>query len=264
MARNFDAGAEVSKSTGGVFTNPDVGDHEALLTAVVHVGEFQDVFVKKGVEDIKKPCNFVLLQCTLMGENDKNEDGSRITMWKSMALKSGDKAEMTALLDSIDPKELLGGFDDFIMKPFTVKMVGSDEKGEDGKPKYVNWAGKGFAGCPDRLAAMVIQDAEAEGVKAIGHIKFADITKEVLDEIPAHLVRDYYLSERKGKNLSYAGSHVEQIVLAAREADPEWKKAQAKDAKPDDKKPIDTGATIPQEIPAENVPTPEMEADEEF
>lgn len=263
MARNFDAGAEVKQGGGAVFVNPEVGDHDALLTGVVHIGMFQDVFMKGKVEDPKAPCNFVLLQCTLMGENDKNEDGSRMVQWKSMALKSGDKAEMTAFLDALDPKELSGGFDDLIMKPFSAKMVGGKETNEDGTPKYVNWAGKGFAGMSARVVPMVLADAEAEGIKPIGHVKFADITREVLDEIPAHLVRQYFLSELKGNNLSYAGSHVEELINEARKGDPEWKAKKADEAKPDDKKPLDSGST--QSVPEpENVPAPDMDDTQEY
>ena len=265
MARgNFDAGAEVKQGGGAVFINPEVGDHDALLTGIVHIGSFQDVFMKGKVEDPKPPCNYVLLQCTLMGENDKNEDGSRMVQWKSMALKSGDKAEMTALLDALDPKELTEGFDDLIMKPFSAKMAGGKELNEDGTPKYVNWAGKGFAGMSARVVPMVLADAEAEGIKPLGHIKFADLTKEVLDEIPAHMFRQYFLSEQKGNNLSYAGSHVEAIVKAAREADPEWKVAKAKDeAKPEQKRGLDEGSQ--QQVPEpQNVPAPEMSSDQEY
>lgn len=263
MARNFDAGADVAVGGGAVFVNPEVGDHDALLTGVVHIGSFQDVFMKGKVEDPKKPCNYVLLQCTLMGERDKNEDGSRMVMWKSMALKSGDKAEMTAFLDALDPKELTSGMDDLIMTPFSAKMKGSDEKGDDGLPLYVNWTGKGFAGISERVAPLILQDAEKEGITPIGHVKFNDLTKEVLDEIPAHLVRQYFLSEMKGNNLSYVGSHVEGIINAAREADPEWKKAKPKDAKPEDKKPLDEGSQ--QSVPEpQNVPAPEMSSDEEY
>ncbi|AIW03138.1 hypothetical protein ACQ38_gp18 [Proteus phage PM 93] len=268
MARNFDFGAEVAKTEGGVFKNPDVGDHEAIISAIIHVGSFQDIFKKGSTTEVKKPCNFVLVRATLMGDDDKNEDGSRMEQWMSVALKSGDKATLTKLLNAVDPKELLGGFDDFIGECFTVSMVGDEKAGknEDGTFKYVNW--KGFSGMPDRLKKLVIAQVEEEGIECLGHITFDKLTKDVLDAIPAHLVRQYFLNETpRGKNLSIEGSHVADIIAEARKADPEWKKAKAKDdAKPDDKQSLDTGASVPQEVPeAQNQPAPaDMDTDEEF
>lgn len=265
MARQFDYGAEVAVGGGAVFKNPEVGDHEALLTGIVHVGSFQDVFKPKGgKEEIKKPVNFVLLRATLMGDDDKNEDGSRMEMWRPVSLKQGDKAELTVLLNAIDPKELLGGFDDFIGKAFIASMAGSKETNEDGTPKYVNWASKGFAGCPDKLAKLVYAEAETDEVSNLGHVTFDKITREVLDAIPAHLIRQYFLSEGQGTNLSYAGSHVEALVNAARAEDKDWKAKKAGDATPDDKKPLDSGAHVPSEVPADNVPAPEMDEKAEY
>ncbi|AFP33683.1 hypothetical protein POP72_022 [Pectobacterium phage POP72] len=268
MARNFNFGAEVATGGGAVFKNPDVGDHESIITAIVHVGSFQDHFKKGGKVDIKKPCNYVLVRATLMGDEDLNEDGSRMEQWTAVALKNGDKATLTKLLNAVDPKEEMDGFDSFIMAPFTVSMVG-DEKGgknEDGTFKYVNW--KGFSGCPAKLAKLVLAQVEEEGITAIGHITFDQITKDVLDAIPAHMVRQYFLNEtQNGKNLSVEGSAVADIIAAAREADAEWKKrkVQEGDATPERQRPLDTGAQVPSSVPeAENVATPEMDDEQEY
>ncbi|AIM51244.1 hypothetical protein phD2B_0017 [Lelliottia phage phD2B] len=266
MARNFDFGADVAAGGGAVFKNPEVGDHESIISAIVHVGSFQDHFKQGGKVDIKKPCNYVLVRATLMGDEDLNEDGSRMEQWTAVALKSGDKATLTKLMNAVDPKESMGGFDDFIGAPFTVSMVGDAKGGtnEDGSFKYVNW--KGFAGCPQKLAKLVLAAVEEEGITTLGHIPFAGITKEVLDAIPAHMVRQYFLNEtQNGKNLSVEGSPVAAIISAAREADADWKKAKAKDAKPDDKQPLTTGAQVPSDVPEpQNVPAPDMDADQVY
>ena len=266
MARQFDFGAQVAAGGGAVFKNPEVGDHESIISAIVHVGEFQDHFKKGGKVDIKKPCNYVLVRATLMGDEDLNEDGSRMEQWTAVALKSGDKATLTKLLNAVDPKEELGGFDDFIKAPFTVSMVGDDRAGKDeeGNFKYVNW--KGFAGCPAKLAKLVLAQVEEESIECIGHVKFEDVTKEILDAIPAHMVRQYFLNEtQNGKNLSIAGSPVAEIVAAAREADAEWKKKKAGDSTPDDKTPLDTGAQVPSAVPeAANAPEPDMDDEQEY
>lgn len=268
MARDFNYGAEVATGGGMVFKNPDVGDHESVITAIVHVGSFEDHFKKGGKIDIKKPANFVLVRATLMGDEDLNEDGSRMQQWTAVALKQGDKATLTKLLNAVDPKELLGGFDDFIGQVFTVSMVGDERGGkdDDGNFKYVNW--KGFSGCPEKLKKLVLAQVEEEGITSLGHVTFDKLTKEVIDEIPAHLVRQYLLNEtQQGKNLSVAGSHVEAIIAEARKADPEWKKKKAgeKDATPDEKQSLDTGTqSVPQEVPADDVPTPNMDESEEY
>lgn len=269
MARPvFDFGAEVAAGGGAVFKNPEVGDHESIISAIIHVGSFQDHFKKNGVVDIKKPCNFVLVRATLMGDEDLNEDGSRMEQWSAVALKSGDKATLTKLMAAVDPKEQMEGFDDFIGAPFTVSMVG-DEKGgknDDGTHKYVNW--KGFSGCPAKLAKLVLAAVEEEGIEVLGHIPFTKVTKEILDVIPAHLVRQYFLDETpQGKNLTVAGSHLEAVIAAAREADPEWKKKKAsdEDAKPGDKQPLTTEQQVPQSVPdAPNAPAPDMDEAEEY
>lgn len=47
MARgDFDFGAQVTKAEGKVFKNPEVGDHEAVISGIIHVGSFQDIFKK--------------------------------------------------------------------------------------------------------------------------------------------------------------------------------------------------------------------------
>lgn len=264
MARNFDFGAEVAKSEGKVFKNPEVGDHEAVIAGIIHVGSFQDIFKQGGKVDIKKPANYVLVKVILMGDEDKNDDGSRMEQWMSMALKSGDKATLTKFLNAVDPKELLGGFDDFIGETLTVSMVGDEKAGKDdeGNFKYVNW--KGFAGMPDKLKKLVLADVESEGIEMVGHVTFDKLTREIIDTIPPHLVRQYLLNETQmGKNLSVEGSHVAAILAEARAADPDWKKAKAKDdAKPDNKQAVsDTPQSVPE---ASDVAAPEMSEEEEY
>lgn len=268
MARDFNYGAEVVSGGGMVFKNPDVGDHEAIITAIVHVGSIEDHFKKGGKVDVKKPANYVLVCATLMGDEDLNEDGSRMRQWKPIPLKQGDKALMPKFLNAVDPKELLGGFDDFIGEVFTVGMVGDDKggKNDDGTFKYVNW--KTFAGCPEKLKKLVIAQAAEEGIETIGHITFDKLTKEIIDDIPAHMVRQYLLNETENsKNLSVPGSHVEAIIKAAREADPEWKKKKAgeQDATPDNRGSLETGQSVPSSVPAaEDVPPPQMDEGEEY
>jgi len=232
MAREgFDFGAEVAAAGGKVFKNPEPGAHDSLITAIVHVGTFADVYVTGQKKEPKPPCNFVLVQTTLFNEDDKNDDGSRIQKWQPMPLKFGDKANLTKFMQAVDPNQKLSGFDEVIGTAVTTDWKANESKGknEDGTWKAVNL--NGYAGMTERTAKLVKADAEAEEIHIIGHVKFQDITLEILEEIPGYLISQYFLSEGKngGKNESYAGSAVEAIINAKRAEDPTWKVKQESD-----------------------------------
>lgn len=235
----FDFGAEVAAAGGKVFKNPTPGPHDTLITGIVHIGSFADVFKKGNVLEPKPACNFVLVQSTLMGEEDKNEDGSRIQKWQAMPLKFGDKANLTKFMLAVDPSEKMKGFDDVIMTAVTTQWKPNEKKGknEDGTYKAVNL--DGYAGMAERSAKLVKSDAEEEGIKPIGHVKFEDITLEILEEIPGYLIRQYLLSENDtgAKNLSYPTSAVEAIIIAKRETDPTWKTKQESDSDDESQEP---------------------------
>lgn len=220
MARKFDAGADVQVSAGNNFKKAAVGSHSAMLDGVIHLGTYQDVFTKKNVEEIKKPCNFALAIFTLLGREDINEDGTRIRAFHIFPLKQGSKARMTKLLDAIDPNEEASGFDECIGNLCSVSMVGSNEKADDGSPKYVNFGGVSAPDTDTDVIDMLKNRIKSEGLETIGHIKFDNLTEEVIKQIPSFLIRQYILSEKKGKNLSYEGSKVEKLINKIRETDP--------------------------------------------
>lgn len=251
MARNFDAGADVQAAGGANFKKAKVGGHSAMLDGIIHLGSYQDVFVKGGIEEVKKPCNFALAIFTLLGKDDINEDGSRIRAFTVFPLKNGAKANMTKLLDAVDPEEKATGFDDCMGNICSVKMVGSEKKGDDGLPEYVNYGGVSAEN--DEMIEMMQARVESEGLTPIGHIKFDEITEEVMKQIPAHYIRQYLLSEMKGTNLSFKGSKAEEVLLAIREEDPEFA---TKKAKSDDKK-SGTEQGGEREAPAEETDLPD-------
>lgn len=220
---DFDFGADVAAAAGKVFVNPEPGPHDSVITGIVHVGSFADVFTEGNKKDPKPPANFVLIQTTLMGENDKNEDGSRIQKWQAMPLKKGDRANLTKFMAAVDPAGKLKGFDDVIGVPVVTTWKANEKKGknDDGTWKAVNLTG--YTAATGRTAGLIVADFQAEDIKPIGHVRFENITLDVLEEIPGYLISQYFLSEKDGNNLSYAGSPVETIINAKRAEDPKWK-----------------------------------------
>ena len=268
MARDFDYGAEVAVGGGVNYKNPTPGAHDTVITAIVHIGSFADLFVKGNKREPKPPCNYVLVQSTLMGPDDKNEDGSPIQKWKAMPLKHGDRAGLTAFMAAMDPAEVMKGFNDVIGVPVTTTWKENQDKGknEDGTWKAVNLTG--YTNAAGRLADLIRVDFQASGITPIGHVAFKDITLEILEDIPAYLISQYFLSEGNGDNLSYAGSPVEAIINAKRIEDPDWKTKKDGDANSEEpgteQRAGSTAGT--QAIPeaANQAPPPDMEADKEF
>lgn len=264
MARKgFNAGADIASGEGNVFKNPKVGAHSFLLSGVYHLGEFADVFTKNGKDDPKKPCNFVMIEMTLMGKDDFNEDGSRMRQFKAIPLKNGAKATLTKFLDAIDPKEETEGFDECIGRYGSVTMVGSKELGDDGEPKYVN---VGNISAIDEDAQEMAQarfEKEADGIELLGHVTFDALTEEVLRTIPSYLVRQYLLSAGKGNNNSYKGSKVEALINKIREDDEDFlKKTDKQETSPEDKEKEGARTEQQTDIPAEDVAAP-ADLDEE-
>lgn len=267
---DFDYGADVAAAGGVNYKNPTPGSHDSIITGIVHVGSFADLYVEGNKREVKPPCNFILVQTTLLGPEDVNEDGSPIQKWQSMPLKHGDKANLTKFMNAVDPAAKLKGMADVIGVPVLTTWKENEKKGknEDGTWKAVNLTG--YANATDRLAAMITADYEKLGLTPVGHVTFANITLEVLETIPGYLISQYLLSEKNGDNLSYAGSAVEAIIKAKREADPTWKVAKAGDEGSDDGKPGNEqrqgSTTGPSSVPeAANVEVPaDLNANQEF
>lgn len=269
---DFDFGAEVAAAGGKVFKNPEPGPHDSIVSAIVHIGSFADVFINGAKKEPKPPVNFVLVQTTLMSETDRNDDGTRIQKWQAMPLKKGDKANLTKFLAAVDPAGKLSGFDAVPGIPVTTTWAANEKKGknEDGTWKAVNL--KGYTAMTDRTAKLVRSDAEEEGLVYIGHVRFPDITLDILEEIPGYLIRQYLLSESNGNNESYAGSAVEAIINAKRAEDHTWKTKQESDDEGDDEhgqpgheqKQGSTANASSVPAPEDKAPPADLEEDKEF
>lgn len=86
-----------SAGNGGSYKIPEAGNRPALCFAVVATGTQERSFQGQA----KSPAAHVRIGFELCGEDDKNEDGSRMTIWsKAMMLNLSDKASLTKMINS--------------------------------------------------------------------------------------------------------------------------------------------------------------------
>ena len=127
---------------GSSIKQAEVGQHEARLLGIVHLGMYEDTFGGKK----KAAAPFVCALFELKSGEDGggvNEDGTPIIVHKSFPLKKGDRAFLTKFMKvMLSPEEmkqyeagvLEGGFDDFIGRPVLIDMEGSKKKNANGDP----------------------------------------------------------------------------------------------------------------------------------
>ena len=248
---SFDYGEELV-SAGSKFKQAAVGKHAARLRSIVHMGMVVDVFDGKP----KPPAPFVYAIFELKEESDKNEDGTPIDMGKDFPLRSGDKAFLTKFMRAMltdeerkayDAGTLTGGLDMLIGRVCELDIAGSKDKNEDGSPKYVHIAG--ISSLHPKLAAIT---DELE-VKGVGHVKFQQLTKAAVEEIPPYLV-----SAKMMTGITYVGSPAESAVAEILKDKPDAFTKKGKDGKPESQAP----ANAAQEAP--DAKAPELDADEEY
>ena len=209
MSFDFGVAPEAVVEAGGVFKNPELGDHSARLKSLIHFGIFREEY--KGVK--KKPCPQVLAVFELKDDTDFEEDGvTPLLLHKSFPLKKGEKAFMTKFLSALDPQSKAKGFDDLIGAACTVNVKGSKVLNDDGSPKYVNFGG--ISGLPAKFASMI--DPLVGG--GVGHVRFDDMTKEAVLEM--NPILDVAFVLEKGEQ--YEGSVAQEIVQGIRKDNPEF------------------------------------------
>jgi hypothetical protein len=253
MARQgFDYG-EKPVTGGKSFKNPAEGKHPARLRSVIHLGIFQEEFKGK----LKDPAPYVCAVFELKDDGDFNEDGTPMSYSKTFPLRDGDKSFLTKFLNALDKEEKSTGFDDLIGACCELDLTGSEEKGDDGLPKYINLTNDGISTLHPKLAAIT----EELSVKGVGHVKFADLTKEAVLELhPIRDVANILLSEN---HHSYVGSKAEAIIAEIRKEDKDFAVRKASDEKPAAKgKPAANSAPAANEPPSN--PPAALAADEEF
>lgn len=258
MARNFDAGAEVQTGGGKNFAQAKKGSHTAMLSGIIHLGQFQDVY--KG--ENKPLANFVAAVFTLLGKTDINEDGTRIQTVKTLPLKAGDKATMTKVLDAVDPEEVSSGWDDVIGNVASVNMKGNGKTDDDGV-EYTNFGG--ISAPVEEVIELAQAKIEKEGLETIGHVRFDEITEEAIRALPPFVIRTYLLSEGNGENLSYAGSKAEEIINAIREKEPDFAEAHSdKDDSTEEESGSQqqSGSSVPAVVPTELTDDEDLDGDD--
>jgi len=209
-ATEFDYGVENVVDATGDFKLASEGSHMSRIKALVHLGTFQETF--KGKK--KKPAPEACIVFELLEEDDFEEDGvTPLLAYKAFPLKLGPKTFMTKFKKTMDPKEVLTGFDGYIALPCNVDMVGSTKKNDDGSPKYVNF--NSVSGMSPKLAKAV---DPLSGIGPQGHFRFNELTEEVIKMLnPIIHVRNILM-----ESAEYPGSKAEAIIKKIRETDPDY------------------------------------------
>lgn len=252
---DFNYGADPVQGAGGSFKNALEGKHAARVRSIIHHGMFQETFDKKK----KAAAPEVTVIFELKEETDFDDDGTTpLEISKSFPLRKGDKAFLTKFMAALDTDKAnpAKGFDDFIGRCCEVELKGGKEKGDDGLPKYINFAGI------SSLHPKLVKITDELSVAGVGHIAFADITVEAIKELhPIREVADILL-----EGMNYVGSKAEQCVAEIRADNADFAIRKAKTDKPDDKKPKgDVKPEAESKAPQEPAEKPaELDENEEF
>lgn len=215
---SFDYGADPVQS-GGSLKQAAVGQHEARLLGLVHLGMFADEFGGK----IKDPAPFVCALFELKSGDEQggcNEDGTPIIVHKAFALKKGDRATLTKFMKVMLTAEefkkyeaglLEGGFGDFVGRPLLLDMQGSKKKDDNGDPMYTNVAE--LSKMPPKLAK-ICDELESD---PIGHVTLDEMTETALRSLPP-----FEIYSRLEESVNFPGSKAEEVLNSIRENDPEF------------------------------------------
>ena len=233
MSFNYGADPVV---TGGSIKQAAAGQHEARLSGIIHLGQYEDTFGGK-----KKPAApFVCALFELKSGEEGggiNDDGTPIMVHKSFALKKGDRATLTKFMKvMLTPEEfkqyeagvLEGGLEDFIGRPLLIDMEGSKKKEDNGEASYTNVAG--MSNMPAKLAKL----CEELELESVGHVPF-----DKLDELALRTLPPFEIWGKLEESIDFPGSAVEEVLAAIRKETPDFgtKKAKDDDDKGDDKAP---------------------------
>lgn len=258
---DFDYGADLAEGKGFTRVNPEEGMQYGYLKSVVHLGKIGGMFKGKPKDPVNKVCLNFELMGNLVPEGEDGcitglhpETGEPLNHSLTLNLSKGDNAMLTKVMAAlISKKEMeagsVKGWNDLIGRPVTLDIKGSDKKGEDGKPQYVDI--KGITTFPPALKTTI------SGIKnaGVGHVLLKDLTIAAMDELNMYL--DVQMGMMKSEEWK-AGTHPAiALVEEIRKENPNYAKASAKDDKPADD--ATGGAQQPSGKPAETV-----DGDEEF
>lgn len=235
MSLDFDYGADVAEGTGEKRVNPEEGQQFGRLKSIIHLGSIVSIYNGKP----KPPANKVVLNFELVGNLvPEGEEGSITGLHPdtgeplnhsiAINLTKGDNAKLTEFMKAaISKKEMedgsVKGFDDIVSRAFGLDIVGSKEKGEDGKPKYLDI--KSITAVPAALKALI----PALKNPGVGHVRLGQLAEAgaaALEEC------NMYLDVQLGMMVSEewkAGTHPAiAIVETIRKDNPNYAKAKGK------------------------------------
>lgn len=204
-----------SAGKGGDFKIPAIGNRPAVCFAIVALGTQERSFQGQA----KTPAPHVRIGFELCGENDCNDDGSRVTIWtKSMMLNLGDKAGLRILLDS------------WRGVPFTAEDLENFEVARVlGAPCLLN----------------VVHNTSSDGKKTYANIKSAaSLVKGMLKPAPGR--KQFVYEIEHGRNDAFEGlpEFIKKEILASAEAIGRigaWSQGKLSDADSSVGKPTDFG-----------------------
>ena len=223
MSFNYGADPVV---TGGSIKQAAAGQHEARLSGIIHLGQYEDTFGGK-----KKPAApFVCALFELKSGEEGggiNDDGTPIMVHKSFALKKGDRATLTKFMKVMLTTEefkkyeagvLEGGFEDFIGRPLLIDMEGSKKKDDNGEAAYTNVSG--MSKMPAKLAKL----CEELELESVGHVPF-----DKLDELALRTLPPFEIWGKLEESIDFPGSAVEEVLADIRKETPDFGTKKAKD-----------------------------------
>lgn len=259
MDFEFDYGAEIAEGSGVKRVNPEEGLQYGYLKSVIHLGKIGSTYKGK----VKDPSNRVCLNFELMGnladaESDDYisglhpETGEPLNHSLTINLVKGDNAMLTKVMAAlVSKKEMetnaVKGWDQLIGRPVTLNLKGSEKKGEDGKPAYVDV--KEISQFPSALKPLI------KGIKTqgVGHCLLKNLTLEAMDEVNMYI--DVQVGMMKSEEWK-AGTHPAiALVDEIRKTNPNYAKAT---------KAADDGAQAATEGEPKGEPAESVTANEEF
>lgn len=263
MDFEFDYGADLAEGSGVKRVNPEEGLQYGYLKSVIHLGKIGGVYKGKAKDPTNRVCLNFELMGNLAGEDADDyisglhpETGEPLNHTLTINLVKGDNAMLTKVMAALVTKKEMEansvkGWDQLIGRPVALNIKGSDTKGDDGKPKYVDI--KEISQFPSALKPLIT------GMKTpgVGHCLLKDLSLAAMDEV--NMFIDVQMGMMKSEEWK-AGTHPAiALVEEIRKENPNYAKAETKAAGGDDGAQKPTGSDQPQGAPAETV-----EANEEF
>lgn len=230
----FDYGAELAESTGVKRVNPELGNQFGVIKSIIHLGKCPNNFGKTVKDPVNKVCVVVEMKGNLVPEDDEDNDsitglhpetGEPLDHTLTLNLTKGDNAALTKFMSAlISKKEMDAGtvksMDQLIGRPIGFECIGSDTKGDDGKPKYVDI--KNLTSVP----AIIKSQIPALKNTGAGHCRLSQLTKDAV--LACNMFNDVQMGMMKSEEWK-AGTHPAiALIDEIRKEQPKYAMAETK------------------------------------